>query len=146
MHCDLIHHHIMHYPPRQQSKLFLENITDKKYPGLANSLMFHLTDKLDDVAAPFYILALLDCLVNTSNANILNEMDLPAVPPPTKSQPSPSPTIALQSNMRTTTPHPQLPPPRLTSNDLSTISQRTANSHRARQIEPSQMISGRTIA
>ena len=77
MHCDLARHRGTHYTPRQQSELFLKNITDERYHGLANNLLLLLSDKPDNVTAPYRIPALLDRLVDTSAADVLDGMDLP---------------------------------------------------------------------
>jgi len=81
MHCDLARHRGTHYSPKQQSELFLKNITDEKYRSLANGLLLLLSDKPANVSAPFRIPALLDRLVDTSAAGILEEMDLPSRSP-----------------------------------------------------------------
>ena len=63
--------------------MFLKNITDEKYRSLANGLLLLLSDKPANVTAPFRIPDLLDRLVDTSAAGILDEMDLPTRSPST---------------------------------------------------------------
>ena len=93
MHCDLARHRGSSYTHKQQSKMFLRNITGEQYRGHAGSLLLTLTGEKEDIPLHYRIPALVDRLVAVADDDVLDDLNLaPAyatnslVQPPTQPQ------------------------------------------------------------
>jgi len=93
MHCDLARHRGSSYTRKQQSEMFLRNITGEQYRGHAGSLLLTLTGEKEDIPLHYRIPALVDRLVAVADDDVLDDLNLaPAyatnslVQPPTQPQ------------------------------------------------------------
>jgi len=76
MHCDLARHRVSSYSHKQQSEMFLRNITGEQYRGHVGSLLLSLTGKKEDTPLHYCISALVDRLVAVADNDVLDDMNL----------------------------------------------------------------------
>ena len=76
MHCDLARHRGSSYTCKQQSEMFLRNITGGQYQGHAGSLLLTLTGENEDIPLHYRIPALADRLVAVADDDVLDDMNL----------------------------------------------------------------------
>ena len=90
---DLVRHRGSLYTRKQQSEMFLRNITGEQYRGHAGSLLLTLTGEKEDIPLHYRIPALVDRLVAVAVDDVLDELNLaPAYATNTLVQPPTQPT------------------------------------------------------
>ena len=74
MHCDLTRHQGSSYSLKQQSEMFLQNLTGEQYRGHAGSLLLSLTGEAEQIPVHYQIPALVDRLVTVADDDVLDDM------------------------------------------------------------------------